>query len=71
VRIAPRVVETPVIEETVVVRRPVVVTRPRVVVEEYPVYGTPVYLRPRFYSYAGPRWRNHVWGGRPHFAGRW
>ena len=64
VRVAPRVVETPVLEETVVVRRPVVVTRPSVVVEEYSVYETPVYVRPRIYAYAGPRWRHHFWGGR-------
>jgi hypothetical protein len=71
VRVAPRVVETPVVEETVIVRRPVVVTRPRVVVEEYPVYPTPVYARPRIYADAGPRWRHHFWGGRRHFAGGW
>src|SRR5690348_176725 len=53
-RVARRVVETPVVEETVIVRRPVVVTRPRVVVEEYPVYRRPLYVRPRVYAYAGP-----------------
>jgi hypothetical protein len=71
VRVAPRVVEMPLVEETVIVRRPVLVTRPRVLVEEYPVYETPVYVRPRIYAYAGPRWRHHFWGGRAHFAGRW
>jgi hypothetical protein len=77
VRVAPRVVEKrvlverPVVEETVVVRRPVVVTRPRVVVEEYPVYGEPVYVRPRIYAFAGPRWGHRFWGPRRHFAGGW
>lgn len=55
-----------VVEEhapVVVVRRPVVVVPPPVVVDEYPVYGPPVY------AYAGPRWRNG-WGYR-HFRGGW
>jgi hypothetical protein len=73
VRVAPRVVEKrvlverPVVEETVVVRRP----RPRVVVEEYPVYEEPVYVRPRIYAFAGPRWGHRLWDPRRHFAGGW
>jgi len=77
VRVAPRVlekrvvVERPITEKTIIIRRPVVVPRPRVVVEDYPVYEGPVYVRPRIYAFAGPRWGHRFWGGRRHFAGPW